>query len=156
MADTLKVNDVVDGAEGSCYAVINGEQVLLAYVKNIEATVEKNKSDIRVLGSTATKHRAVGWNGTGSMTMYYVSSRFREMMFDYMKTGKDVYFDIIIENKNINSETMDRQTVVLHQVNIDKVSIAKLDIDSTELDEDIDFTFNGAELLNSFKELVWE
>lgn len=155
MANTINVNDIINGAEGSCYAVIDGQQELLAYVKNIEANVEKEKSEIKVLGSTATKHKAVGWSGSGSMTMYYVSSRFRKMMFEYMKTGKDIYFDIIIENTNANSD-MGRQTVVLHQVNIDSICIAKLDIDSTELDEDIDFTFNSAELLNSFDDLVWE
>lgn len=153
--NTLKVNDVINGAEGSCYAVIDGKQELLAYVKNIDAKVEKEKSEIKVLGSTATKHKAVGWKGTGSMNMYYVSSLFRKMMFEYMKTGKDVYFDVIIENKNVNSE-MGKQVVVLQQVNIDSITIAKLDIDSTELDEDIDFTFNGAELLEGFNNLELE
>lgn len=155
MANTIKVQDILNGAEGSCYATIDGEQILLAYVKNIEANVEKEKSEIKVLGSTATKHKAVGWSGSGSMTMYYVTSRFRKMMFEYMKTGKDTYFDIVVENTNPNSD-MGKQTIVLHQVNIDSVCIAKLDVDSTELDEDIDFTFNGAEMLNSFAELEWE
>lgn len=155
MANTIKVKDIINGAEGSCVAVIDGKQELLAYVKNLEANVEKEKSEIKVLGSTSTKHRAVGWNGTGSMNVYYVTSMFRKMMFEYMKTGKDIYFDIIVENRNINSE-MGKQTVVLKNVNIDSLCIAKLDIDSTELDEDIDFTFDDADLLNSFNELVWE
>ena len=45
---------------------------------------------------------------------------------------------------------------MLKQVNIDGVEVAKLDIDSTELDEELNFTFNGVEIRNSFDKLIGE
>jgi hypothetical protein len=155
MAQTINVNDILDGATGSCYSIIDGNQELMAYVKNIEAKVDKDKTDIKVLGSTVTKHKATGWSGSGSMTIYYVTSKFRKIMLEYMKTGKDTYFDIIIQNDNPNSD-MGVQTLQLKNVNLDGIVLGKLDVESTTLEEDIDFTFDGAELLNGFNELTWE
>lgn len=152
---TLKAWDAINGAMGTCYAIIDGNKEEMLYLKNIEASVSKNKSEIKVLGHNGTKHKAVGWKGSGSATIYYATSKFRELMLKYMKTGVDTYFDLVITNEDPNSD-IGAQTVVLKQVNIDGVSLAKLDIDSTELDEDMDFTFNDADILNSFKEVVGE
>lgn len=152
---TLKAWDAINGALGTCYANINGNKEEMLYVKNIEAKIKKTKREIKVLGQTGVKHKATGWSGTGNMTIYYSTSKFREMMIEYIKTGKDVYFDIIIENKD-NSSNIGRQAIILKQVNIDTMTMAKLDINSTELDEEINFTFNDVTILESFDEIVGE
>lgn len=146
---TLKAWDAINGAAGRCVATIDGEIEDMIYVKNIKAKVEKKKSEIKVLGQTGAKHKANGWKGTGSMHMYYATSLFRKMMSTYMQDGIDTYFDLLIENEDPSSE-IGRQTIILKQVNIDSVDIAKLDINSTELDEEMDFTFNGVEIRNAF------
>ena len=51
---------------------------------------------------------------------------------------------------------MGRQSVVLHNVNINSVVFAKLDVDSTELDEEVEFTFDDVDILGEFNELIWE
>lgn len=152
---TLKAWDAINGALGTCYANINGNKEEMLYVKNIEAKIKKNKREIKVLGQTGMKHKATGWTGSGTMTIYYSTTKFREMMMEYIKTGKDVYFDIVIENKDESSQ-IGRQTIVLKQVNIDTMIMAKLDINSTELDEEISFTFNDVNILNSFQPIVGE
>lgn len=152
---TLKAWDAINGAEGICYAVIDGNQEEMIYVKNIEAKIEKEKSEIKVLGQTGAKHKANGWKGSGSMNMYYVTSAFRKMMVEYIKTGKDTYFDLYIVNEDPSSE-IGRQQIWLKQVNIDSIVIGKLDIDSTELDEDIEFTFNDVEILQEFDQVIGE
>ena len=76
-------------------------------------------------------------------------------MLDYVKTGKDVYFEIVIENNDPSSD-IGRQSVALKQVNIDNVTMAKLDINSTELDEEVSFTFNDIDILKSFNDVVGE
>lgn len=152
---TLKAWDAINGAEGICYAVIDGNQEEMIYVKNIEAKIEKNKSEIKVLGWTGTKHKANGWKGSGSMNMYYVTSAFRKMMTKYVKTGVDTYFDLHIVNEDPSSE-IGKQHIWLKQVNLDNVVIGKLDIDSTELDEDINFTFNDVEIMDEFDKVVGE
>lgn len=152
---TLKAWDAINGALGTCYANINGNKEEMLYVKNIEAKIKKNKREIKVLGQTGSKHKATGWSGSGSMTIYYSTTKFREMMLEYIKSGKDIYFDIIVENKD-DSSNIGRQSIILKQVNIDSIIMTKLDINSTELDEEISFTFNDVSILQSFDNIIGE
>ena len=152
---TLKAWDAINGALGTCYANINGNKEEMLYVKNIEAKIKKSKREIKVLGQVGMKHKATGWTGSGTMTIYYSTTKFREMMVEYVRTGKDMYFDIVIENNDASSQ-IGRQTIILKQVNIDNIVMAKLDINSTELDEEISFTFNDVSILNSFNAIDGE
>lgn len=145
----FRAQDAISGQEGRAYATINGRVEEMFYVKTLEATVEKQKTEIKTLGRRGVQHKANGWSGTGSMTMYYATTMFRQMMLDYMKTGKDVYFDIQIVNEDPTS-SIGRQTVVLKNVNLNSVIIAKVDTESEILEEDIEFTFDGVELLDNF------
>ena len=86
------------------------------------------------------------------MTAYYVSSMFRKMMLDYIKTGKDTYFELMVTNEDPTSGT-GTQTVVLKGVNIDTVVFTKLDVEKEALDEEMEFTFNDVDILDTFNEL---
>lgn len=145
----LKAGDIISGQEGRVTATIDGNVELLAYVKSVEATFEKQKSEINTLGHRGTQHKTTGWSGSGSMTLYYVTSLFRQLAAKYAKTGKDTFFDLTIENNDPTS-SVGRQTVVLYNCNVDSTILAKLDVDNTELDEDMDFTFDDFEVLDSF------
>lgn len=145
----LQARDAISGQEGRAYATINGNVEEMFYVKTLEATVEKQKSEMKALGRRGTQHKATGWNGTGSMTIYYVTTRFRQLMLDYIKTGKDVYFDIQIVNEDPTS-SIGRQTVVLKNVNLDNVIMAKVDTESEFLEEETNFTFDDVDILESF------
>ncbi len=152
---TLKAWDAINGAAGTCTAKIDSKTEDMIYVKNIRARVEKKKSEIKVLGQTGAKHKANGWKGTGTMTMYYATSLFRSMMKEYISKGIDTYFELTIENNDPSSD-IGKQIIILKQVNIDNVDIAKLDINSTELDEEIDFTFNDVEVRREFDQVEGE
>lgn len=152
---TLKAWDTINGALGTCYAIIDGKKEEMLYLKNIEAKIKKNKREVKVLGQTGTKHKASGWTGSGKMSIYYSTSKFRELMLSYIKNGKDTYFEIIVENNDPSSE-IDRQSIALKQVNIDNMTMTKLDINNTELDEEITFTFNDVDILNSFTPVIGE
>ncbi len=147
---TLKAWDAIQGQLGRCVATIDGQQEDMIYLISVEATIDKNKNEIPILGYPGKKHKANGWSGKGKASLYYCTSKFRELMIKYAKTGQDTYFDMIIENEDPNASDIGRQRVLLKQVNIDSQVVAKLDVNSTELDEDIEFTFNGIELLESF------
>ncbi|WP_374713102.1 phage tail tube protein [Symbiobacterium terraclitae] len=148
----LHAPDVISGKEGRAYAVINGNVEELFYAKNIEARVEKTKSEIKALGRRATQHKTTGWTGTGTMTLYYVSPVFRRMMLEYARTGRDIYFTLQVINEDPASAT-GKQTAVLKEVNIDSVILAKVDIDADELDEEVPFTFSDFDLPDQFNEL---
>ncbi len=146
----FRAGDAISGQEGRAYATINGQIEEMFYVKTLEATAEKQKAEMKALGKRGTQHKANGWIGTGSMTIYYSTSRFRQMMLEYMKTGRDVYFDIQIVNEDPTS-SIGNQTVMLKNVNLDSVVMAKVDTESEILDEEIDFTFDDVDILDSFE-----
>lgn len=145
----LKSGDTISGQEGRAYATINGQVEEMFYVKTIEATAEKNKAEVRTLGRRGVQHKATGWTGTGSMTIFYVTTRFRQLMLNYIKTGVDTFFDVTITNEDPTS-TIGAQTITLLGVNLDSVVMASLDTESDALEEDVDFTFEDVDIGQSF------
>ncbi|OBZ08604.1 phage tail tube protein [Bacillus sp. FJAT-26390] len=148
----LNAGDTISGREGKAFTVINNSREEMFYVKTLEASIEKQKAEIKTLGHRGLQHKATGWSGTGTMTIYYVTTKFRQMMLDYVKTGVDAYFDIVIMNEDSSSAT-GKQTVVLNKVNLNKVIIGKLDTESEALEEEIEFTFEGVDIQDSFTSL---
>ncbi|MGG7176202.1 phage tail tube protein [Clostridium paraputrificum] len=149
MEGYLKASDTISGQEGHAQINLNGEIHKLFDIKSIEATVEKNKAEVKTIGHRGTQSKTTGWSGTGSMTLYYASSLFRKLTVDYIKTGKDFYFDMIVTNEDPSSD-LGKQTVALYGCNIDSVVLAKLDVESDALDEDLDFTFDDVDILDEF------
>lgn len=100
---TLNAPDTISGKAGRAYAKINGNNEELFFAKTIEATVEKNKSEVKAIGKRMTGHKTTGANGTGSMTLYYMTPLFRELIRQWKETGVDVYFDMVVENDDEES-----------------------------------------------------
>ena len=147
---TLNSPDTISGKEGRAYAKINGNNEELFFAKTLEANVEKNKSEIKAIGKRMTGHKTTGMSGSGSMTLYYLTPLFRNMLSEWKRTGRDVYFDMVIENDDQESAA-GKQSVLLMGCNLDSVVLAKLDGDSDDaLDEDVDFTFEDFDILTPF------
>lgn len=147
----LHAGDVISGQEGKATAKINGQVKDMFYIKSFEATVNKNKQEIRTLGKRATQHKTTGWSGEGSMTIYYVTSDFVKMAQEYTKNGVDTYFTVTIENNDPTS-TIGNQVTALYNVNVNSIPVAKLDVEDAPLEADLDFTFDGLDLLAEFGE----
>ena len=147
---TLNAPDTISGKEGRAYAKINSNNEDLFMAKNIESTVEKAKSEVKAIGKRMTGHKTTGGNGTGSMTLYYLTPLFRDMIKQWKETGVDVYFDMVVENDDPESSA-GKQSVLLIGCNLDSTVLAKLDGDSDDpLDEDVDFTFEDFDILTPF------
>ncbi|MDP4110215.1 MAG: phage tail tube protein, partial [Bacillota bacterium] len=123
----MRYADTINGTEGRAYTIIDGAREEMFYLKSIEAKVEKDKSEGKTLGKRGTQHKTTGWKGSGSATIYYVTSKFRRMMRSYVKNGTDTYFDVQIVNEDPSSSA-GRQTVILRDVNLDSVIMARLDL----------------------------
>lgn len=145
----LLARDVISGQEATAQAIINGEIVDLFMAKSIEATFTKRKSEVRTLGKRGTQNKTTGWTGTGTLTVYYVSSVFRKMALDYIKNGKDLYFTLVVVNRDPTS-TIGSQTMALYNCNLDATTLAKFDTEADALDESMSFTFDDAEMLQGF------
>ena len=147
---TLNAPDTISGKEGRAYAKIDGNNEDLFFAKTIESTVEKSKSEVKAIGKRMTGHKTTGGNGTGSMTLYYMTPLFRQMTKQWKETGQDIYFDMVIENDDQESSA-GKQSVLLIDCNLDSVVLGKLDGDSDDpLDEDVDFTFEDFDILTPF------
>ena len=153
MAGFLRAQDAISGQEGRAYLTLDNRNYEMFYIKTLEASVEKNKSEVRTLGRRGVQHKTTGWTGTGTMTIYYVTSFFRQIMYEYIKSGKDAYFDVTITNEDPSS-SIGAQTVTLKGVNLDSVIMAALDTESEALEEEVVFTFEDVDLGQTFQEPV--
>ena len=149
----LQAEDAINGREGVATAEIKGQVVEIMELANITATVEKTKTEFKAMGQRNTQNKTTGWSGTGSANVRYVSSRWAKMIQDYVKTGKDTYFTIVVTNEDPSSAT-GRQVIQLLGCNLDSLDIAKLDVDAEILDQDVNFTFNDFNILEEFTPLV--
>lgn len=140
---------VIAGGEGSLVITEEGKQITLANVSSVNADIEHEKSQIQPVGHRIDLHKVTGGEGTGSMTVYYVSSRFGRYMEQYKDRGVSPYFDMVITNDDPAS-TAKRQIVTLYGVNLDSTTLALLDGSRTELTVDVDFTFEDYAITEAF------
>lgn len=152
MANVMNAKDAISASLAECFITINGKRYNFMQCINLEASFEKNKSEVPILGKTGKGNKATGWTGSGSATFHYNTSIFRQMMLEYKKTGRDVYFDIQVTNEDPSS-SVGRQTIILKDCNIDGGILAKFDADAEYLDEDMDFTFEDFEIPETFNVL---
>lgn len=146
----MNAKDSVSASLAECFATIEGNRYNLMQALNLEAKLEKTKTEVPILGKTGKGNKATGWKGTGSATFHYNTSIFRELLERFKNTGEDIYFDIQVTNEDPTS-AVGRQTVILKDCNIDGGILAKFDADGEYLDEDMDFTFEDFEMPEKFK-----
>lgn len=133
-----------------CYVTIDGNRYNFMSAINLEASFEKNKVEVPILGKTAKGNKSAGWKGTGNATFHYNTSIFRKMFYQYQQTGEDIYFDIQITNADPTAKEVGSQTVILKDCNLDGGTLAKFDADGEYLDEQWDFTFESFEIPEEF------
>ena len=152
-AAILNARDILSGEQGEVWATLpNGDSFCMMHVKNIEATVSFDKEQVPILGKRGKGNRKKGETYSGSMTVYFVTSVFRTYAEHYKNSGEDFYFDLRIINEDKTTLT-GRQEVWLTDCNIDSLVLAKLDADSSILDEDMDFTFEDYHVEQEFTDL---
>lgn len=149
----MNAKDAVSASLAECYVTLEGNRYNFMQAINLEASIEKNKTEVPILGKTGKGNKTTGWKGTGSATFHYNTSIFRELLYRYKETGEDVYFDIQITNEDPTA-SVGRQTVILKDCKVDGGILAKFDADAEYLDEDMDFTFEDFEIPEKFTPLA--
>ena len=150
--NTMKAKDAVSASLAECFVTIDGNRYNFMQAIDLEATFEKQKTEVPILGKTGKGNKSTGWKGTGSATFHYNTSIFRELLYRYKETGEDIYFDIQVTNEDPTS-SVGRQTVILKDCNIDGGILTKFDADADYLDETLDFTFEDFEIPEKFNML---
>lgn len=145
----MHAKDSVSAALAECYVTIEDRRYNFMQAINLEASIEKNKTEVPILGKTGKGNKATGWSGSGSATFHYNTTIFRDLLKRFKETGEDVYFDIQITNEDPTS-SVGRQTVILKDCNLDGGIIAKFDADEEYLEDQFDFTFEDFEIPEKF------
>ena len=145
----MQGKDTVSAQLAECYVTIDGNRYNFMQAINLEAKMEKTKTEVPILGKTGKGNKAAGWKGTGSATFHYNTSIFRKVMKEYKNSGKDIYFDIVVVKDDPTSDA-GSQTITLMDCNLDNIIIAKFDADGEYLDESFDFTFEDWDMPEEF------
>ena len=150
----LKAGDTISGQEAAASMLVKAPDGSTSvenafWAKNLEATVQVEKTDVYTLGKRGAQHKPNGWSGSGTMTIYYVTSLFRKLALQYITTGVPAYFDLTVTNNDPGS-SVGVQTVILKNCTLDSVIIAKFDVESEVLDESVEFTFDDVDILDEF------
>ena len=151
----LKAGDTISGQEAAASMLVKAPDGSTSvenafWAKNLEATVQVEKTDVYTLGKRGAQHKPNGWSGSGTMTIYYITSLFRKMALQYIKTGVPAYFDLTVTNNDPGS-SVGVQTVILKNCTLDSVIVAKFDVESEVLDESVEFTFDDVDILDFFQ-----
>lgn len=149
---TMNAWDSLSAAQAECYVTIGSNRYNFMQALNLEAKIEKTKTEVPILGRTMKGNKSIGLKGTGSATFHYNTSIFREILYQFQQTGKDLYFDIQVKNEDPTSSA-GAQTIILKDCNLDGGIIAKFDADAEYLEDSIDFTFESWEMPQKFNML---
>lgn len=149
MNNPMNAKNTVAGSLSQCYITIDGKRKEFGQAINLEASLEKKKTELAILGKTGKSNRSTGWKGTGKAKFYYNTSVFREALKRFKETGEDIYFDIQVTNEDSTS-SVGRQTVMLLDCNTNGGILTKFDAEADVLTEDIDFTFDDFDIPEQF------
>lgn len=153
MAQTMLARNAISAKMAECYITIDGERYNFMSAINLEATFEKNKSEVAILGRMNKGNKAGSSTITGSAEFHLNTSIWRELAYRFQETGEDIYFDIQITNEDKTSE-IGKQTIILYDCNFDSVILAAFDADSDDpLTESMDFTAERFEIRDKFTEM---
>ena len=145
----LLERDALNGKSGSGFITINGENHQMFGMKKFQSDAEFQEEDFKVVGTNLVQTKTTGVKLSGTMTLYYGSPYFLQLLNDYLKTGKLPYFTMQIENDD-PSTSVGTQTVEYYNVKLNKLPISKLDAETSSLDMEVGFTFTNVEVLNWF------
>ncbi len=145
-----QLRDTISASEGRAYITIDGQNRELFEVSKLSAQFDMTIQSRRLLNHRMTQHKAIGAEGTGSMTMYFMNSDMLKMAVQYIRRGTYGGISIQVHNEDEQS-TIGEQDVVLLNVLPKTIPITLLDDSSTDpITFDTDFTFDDINPLKYF------
>lgn len=147
----LLERDALNGKEGRAFCTINGKQVEMFGLTKLQLDYSLEESDFKVVGTRLVQKKTTGISLTGSMTLYYGTPEFKQLVQNYVKTGELPYFTMQITNDDPAS-SVGVQTVAIYNVKLTSGVLAILDAESDVLTEDVSFSFTSFELLSEFNQ----
>lgn len=155
-AQSMLQSDPISGRCGSATVIIGNSVEELFDARNISAQTELQTEDVLRMGVLGTGKKVYGWSGTGSMELYYISARFRDLFLGYYATGIMLPFQLTIENSD-NASTAGKNTVTLIGCQLmGTLDLGKIDSASGILTETVNFSFTDVIYTNTFSDPLIE
>lgn len=147
----LLARETVNGAKGSAFITLNGRNIEIAGLRNINVQAEIQSEDMRVVGTTSIQDKYTGVKLTGTGNVYYGTSIFNDIVLEYINTGVMPEFDIQITNDDDTTE-LGKQTLVYYGCHLTgNVPMAVLNSEEAMLNFDFNFTATRVARLEAFR-----
>lgn len=146
----LLERDTLDGAAGKAVIIQDGQVKDLFGAKNVKTQAEISSSDMKVIGTKRAQQKPGSVKQTGTMTVYYGTPLFLDMVAQYARTGVMPYFNLQITNDD-PTPTVGVQTVAYYNCKLTgTIPLSILDAEADMLTMDVSFTYEDFEPLSSF------
>lgn len=146
----LLARDTVNGAEGSIVITRNGQNIVVANMKNIKPTAGIQSEDMRVIGTRTIQNKNNGVKLTGTGNVYYGTDLFRDMVLQYINTGVMPQFDIQITNNDPTTTIGSEVTAYYGCTLTGDIPLSILDTEESMLNYDFNFAYTRVARLQSF------
>lgn len=145
----LLERDTVNGASGKAFVTIDGQVKELFGAKKVQTQAEIASSDMKVIGTKKVQKKPGAVTQTGTMTIYYGTPLFLDMVAQYIRQGVMPYFTLQTTNEDPTT-TVGAQTVAYYSCKLSGTILSVLDADADMLTMDISFTYEDFEVLSAF------
>lgn len=135
----------VRGTDAQVVVDIEGKRINLFQVKNFDSNANIALDEVPRIGTRTVGHKVSTITYEGSFTAYHGSPFAREEFLKYVASGR--WPNISITTYVKDKDTGIGQLTVIHKnVHFSTVPLAKIDAESTSMEEDFDFTCDQVEI----------
>ena len=149
----ILAKDALNGKQGKAFITLHkdtGDEIHeLFSAKKVNAKVDYQKVDFKVIGTTSIQKKTTGASKTGTMTIYFGTPLFTEMAREYEANGKVLYFDMQVTNED-PSASVGKQTIAYYDCSLDSIPLSILDADADFLEQEVGFSYRSFEVLENF------
>lgn len=148
----LLAKDTVNGAEGSVVITRDGQNIVVAGMRNITTNAEIQSNDMRVIGTCTIQNKNSGAKLTGTGNIYYGSNLFTDMVLQYIQTGVMPQFDIQITNSDPTSSIGSQVMAYYGCTLTGTIPLSILNDEEAMLNYDFNFAYTRVARLNAFQD----
>lgn len=146
----LLERDTLHGSAGKAVIIQNGQVKDLFGAKNVKTQAELSSTDMKVIGTKKAQQKSGSVKQTGTMTVYYGTPLFLDMLVQYIREGVMPYFNLQVTNDD-EASTVGTQTVIFYNCKLSgTIPLSILDAEADMLTMDVSFTYEDVEVLSRF------
>lgn len=148
ITDKAIIDTLLKQGKGSIQVVLNGKVETLATVQEVNVPYEANTSTAQFIGTDGEITIVDGYAKTGTMTLAYNATIFRDFVSILSDGGDLPSCQLILENKG--TATTGNQRLILNGVQFTSFSIFKNQANKGVMTESVKFSYENFKLSEKF------